>query len=683
MAKTATAVISLILSFCFASFAFANSMDDARATANSAGGAILGNLNSKSGIQTNLTNPIINKAMPMNTLGNTKTFNAQVSCTSSNAFLNVVVLPGGGTGDLTTVYVRQDTTFSGTINNTYQVPFVVSGVCANGVISCNPGTWANCGYYQWYADPTTYKVSLQYPTCANGGSYDTGNQVCYVSAGTGNTCAPPYGFNGKKNRCEENMLSNGATSLGGCYCINNSCGNNLAIANLAEILGNLGGGAAGALSATNPHFAISSVSVDAPNMQISFYGQDSSSCTSVGGGYGGSTNPQTYYSAPSLISEDASTLAASEATQPTSMYSLVNTMAAETGSFNVVQCAITRSEAVVPASVACNTSSQYPKQIDKFYRGSYFGSWVQQGTSSLYTLVSGGCAGTTYDISVLQANAEGNLYSSGACGVGSGDPESPNGLVTLIYDGTCPLAAPNSGCNNTVNAWSTFPTCTGDNVSETITDQCTGVPSTCTLQNEVVDGVSTITNYASTGLVPISSCREFPGTFEHDICEPWWQKVNTYTCTGSTYNFSAVGQRVAYIQNSVTPSGGNYVYNDETLNASGSWVQTSNNPLDMQSLDSYGDCESACEVKAPIANTQAGINTNVTQNAMPATTQTFNFYYRTCTGGSTCPVNAGETIVQNCQCLNQFADAASIMQTLRMGGQDIVCSSGTPQPLGK
>jgi hypothetical protein len=676
MTRTATVAISVVLALCFASFALADDMDDARTTATSSGGAVLNNINSKSGIQTNLTNPVINSATPMKTLGGTTTFNAQVSCNSSNAFLNVSVLPGG-TGDLGAVYVQQDTTFSGHVNYTYQVPFPVSGICANGVIACNPGTWANCGYYQWYADPKTFQVSLQYPTCANGGVYDTSKQVCYTNPGAGNSCAAPYGYNASDGRCEENMLSNGATSLGGCYCINNSCGNGLAIANMAEILGNLGGGAAGALSATNPNFAVSSVSVDAPDFQVSFYGQDASSCTTVGGGYGAAaTPPQAYYSAPGLISGDAQTAATAEAANPNSMYSLVNTLAGETGSLNVVQCLITRSESTVPGSVACNASSDYPIQIRKVYRADGTAAlWDQVGTSSTYSLTAGACVGMQLDISQLQQNIEGCIYSSGC-------NECANGLVSLVYDGTCPLASPNSGCDDTVNSWSSFPTCTGDNVAETITNQCTNVPSTCSLETEVVDGVSTITNYASTGLVPVSSCREYNGTFSHDICEPWWQKTDTYTCTGTGYDFTDFGQRVAYIQNSVTASGSNYTYNDETQNASGSWVQTTNNPLDMQSLTSYGSCESACEVKAPTANTQAGINMNITQNALPSTTATFNFYYRTCPDGVTCPVNAGETIMQNCQCLDQFANAAGVMQTLRMGGQDIVCSSGTPQPLG-
>ncbi len=691
MAIRATAAISLVLALCLASVAFAGSaysnapnnttyytpptpgnathytpptpsvgtmsgsanqnavtatpsdMDAARAASDSTGGSILNNINSKSGIQNNLTNPVVSSGTPMSTLGQVNTaqyalphsttvyttnsaFNSQVSCPASSAFLQVFIHPNGN-NDLDLVTIQQDTTFSGKNNYTYQVPVIVSGVCANGIISCDPGTWGNCKYYAWVADPVSYKASIQ--------------QV-------------------------------NPTNLGGCYCINNSCGNNLAVNDMAQILNNLGGGMAGAVQATNTHFAISNSSINGP--VIYFYGQDASGCTTVGGGYPGSTNPQSYYTASSLISGDTQTLVQNEAPTSTSMYSLLtNPLLKSSNAASVLNCSITRTESVAQDQVACITSSSYPKQIFKVYRSDgEAAQWNQIGTTSTYTLEGGACIGMILDITAVQNNVEGCIYSSGC-------NECPTGIVSVVYDGTCPLAAPNSGCDNTVSAFNIFPTCNGDSLALTTDDTCASVSSSCSLVNEVVDGVSTVTNYVSTGLSPIQSCRTFDGTFSHNVCEEWWQKNRTYICpTTSAYDFTDTGKRVAYIQGSVEANGSNYVYNDETLGATGNWITTSNNPLDMQSLDSYGDCEQACEVKAPITNTEAGINMNVSQTNV--TTQTFNFYYRTCTGLS-CPTNAGETIVQNCQCIDQFANAASVMQTLRMSGQDLVCSSGTPQPL--
>ena len=71
-----------------------------------------------------------------------------------------VLIQPGATGDITTFIVSQDTNFDGNLDYTYEVPFPVSGLCANGVITCNPGTWTNCRTYQWTSD-TSGRVSLQ------------------------------------------------------------------------------------------------------------------------------------------------------------------------------------------------------------------------------------------------------------------------------------------------------------------------------------------------------------------------------------------------------------------------------------------------------------------------------------------------------------------------------------------
>ncbi len=39
---------------------------------------------------------------------------------------------------------NQDTDFDGVLDYSYLAPFAVSGVCANGVIACDSGTWTNC-----------------------------------------------------------------------------------------------------------------------------------------------------------------------------------------------------------------------------------------------------------------------------------------------------------------------------------------------------------------------------------------------------------------------------------------------------------------------------------------------------------------------------------------------------------
>ena len=184
-----------------------------------------GHFGSSGAIQQNAVNPLIGGG-PLSTVDGTKQSTVQISCPASDKFLTVLIAPAA-TNDLSMVNIYQDADLDGNVEYSYTLPFPVSGVCANGVISCDPGTWANCNYYQWISD-TNGHVSM-----ANTGSI---------------------------------------TSLGGCYCINNSCGNNLVWINLNNILKDIGGGIVGAVQAQKPQYTISSVNIDGTT--ISYTGQD-------------------------------------------------------------------------------------------------------------------------------------------------------------------------------------------------------------------------------------------------------------------------------------------------------------------------------------------------------------------------------------------------------------------------
>ena len=95
----------------------------------------------------------------MTTVDGSTSFSGQLQCPNSQRFMEVLIQPGA-TGDITTFIVSQDTNFDGNLDYTFQVPFPVSGICANGVITCSPGTWTNCRTYQWASD-TSGRVSLQ------------------------------------------------------------------------------------------------------------------------------------------------------------------------------------------------------------------------------------------------------------------------------------------------------------------------------------------------------------------------------------------------------------------------------------------------------------------------------------------------------------------------------------------
>src|SRR3989304_7646306 len=112
-------------------------------------GVTSGNYDSTGSFENNVSRPITSSNTPMSTLDGSKSFNAQLTCPSTSSFLEVSVT-ASATGDLNAT-VSQDTNFDGTLDYIYSLPFNLSGVCSNGAVSCDPGTWLNCQYYLWIA----------------------------------------------------------------------------------------------------------------------------------------------------------------------------------------------------------------------------------------------------------------------------------------------------------------------------------------------------------------------------------------------------------------------------------------------------------------------------------------------------------------------------------------------------
>jgi len=93
--------------------------------------------------------------------------------------------------------------------------------------------------------------------------------------------------------------------------------------------------------------------------------------------------------------------------------------------------------------------------------------------------------------------------------------------------------------------------------------------------------------------------------------------------------------------------------------------------VDLLDMGTYENCEKACKVRKPLPDTQAGVSG--TTSDYRTTTASYVDEYRRC-NNDVCPVVAGETILKNCACLNDFAEATSTMQVLDNAGKDIICS---------
>ena len=141
----------------------------------------------------------------ISTVDNSRTFAPNIACQKTATMLEVLVQPSG-TGDLGAVTIARDTNLDGTVDSTSSLSVPVSGICANGVVSCQPGSWNGCSFYRWDVDAAK---ALK-------------------------------------------LTAVDMPKLAGCYCINNSCGTNLAWGNMPSVLRDLGGGMIGALTTPKP-----------------------------------------------------------------------------------------------------------------------------------------------------------------------------------------------------------------------------------------------------------------------------------------------------------------------------------------------------------------------------------------------------------------------------------------------
>ncbi len=647
-------IVSIFL-LTFASSVFADQITDAKDAGNQSGNTALGSFGSKEGIRQNISNPMTSSGTQMRTLDNSVSFPGELTCPSSSRFLEVFIQPSP-TGDLSQVIVGQDIDMEGSIDYSYRVPFPVSGICANGVISCDSGTWSNCRYYKWAAD-SSYRVGIQ-----------------------------------------ETEI----TDLGGCYCINNSCGNDLVWTNLSVILKDLGGGVVGAIQARNPQYAVSDVKIDGTS--ITYYGQRTGSCETSGGG-SGVADPQKYYENWAALNNDAETTVISQSGDPDSYYNLITqSLPAQQNPSDMRTCSIKRVVSVTPHektvgydlkfyvgwdqdggskecfwakhNATCQDVWSCPgdwstcKNTNKNKLNHIASRIIGDVTGHLPPAPNHVCPGNPNPFTPTVNCISSELKNSYGTGSNPGCYGSDNNSTHEFWNYWCYTETPEKG----IPVISEYPLLKQrwDTIQEGITDQCQGYEDdpTCRLKEEIVDGVYTYRNFNPTGLTPLPSCRDFTGYEIHTICRDWWEKKRTYLCQVQGWDFNDAQKRMARITSTATDNTTSLYYQDLRKDDNGNWINESNT-ISLPPRDPYSDCERACKTKKPSTNTQAGVTGNAAE--YQTSTITYDFFYKSCVN-NTCPLVAGEEMVKDCQCINDFAEAASIMESLKEASKDIICS---------
>ena len=594
---------------------------------------------------------------PLYTIDRSQSGNVVVGCPSSNAFLTIMITPRP-TGDFdATIFQNNVGRFS--ISG-------VSGVCSNGFIICDPGTWINCMPYKFFG---------------SGGNLTIGRV--------------------------------GIVELSGCFCINNSCGNGLVWHNLPYVLKIFGGAAAGALQKGDPRFAVSQVKIDGNTIQ--FFGQQEGGCSiSEITNKGGALYPERYYGSPAMIQSGVESEVLAQRASSDSYYSLLSGLSQSQG--NLRSCVIERNvytnrldlyDIIAPVSGnggtvrpcgdkciqvvlgwegdnywcgCCNIHELYydlmvkrPDLIEsatlvyavwddwiQFWFNNYliwngpYGNWT-----SPTGLPPGPCELSTSWRREL--NVDATSFFSGVpansivrtktrvavCGCGEGF-----GLVNIKAKNFCEKQ---ENISNTCQQYIEDPT--------------------CVLVDEKVDGVYTIRNQVKTGLIPIQRCENVCGDY---VCPDFWRKERTYRCQSPDWDLSDAKRRLATVVPTSEYDGSKITFTD-VRKENNLWNTYPNQIFYVQQGQQPEDCEKACKVKVVIDNTQVGIGTPVSQFNLTSGNYGVR-YYRTCYNDQ-CPLKDGEIMEAPCQCVQNFPGAVTAMQAIRMAGQDIICSSGNIKAL--
>lgn len=633
----------------------------------------LGKFGSKEGVKQNIGTPLTNSSVQMKTIDGNTSFTAASGTPASNQFLQILIHPSG-TGDLDQVIVSQDLDSNGLFDTTLDFAALgvpVSGVCANGLISCTPGTWDNCQSYKWDSE-TTGALKIV-PTTQN--------------------------------------------QLGGCYCINSSCGSSLVWSNSSIVLKDLGAGAVAAIHAQDASTVISDVRTDV--VTITYYGQLlKKSATAKNAVTSVATLPslpqqQSYYTNWPQLNSDSSMVPLTQGGNSDSLYYKMMNSAATQGSSTIKNCSIIRNGVVTttPTATYSGTGNStvctdhllffMMKQVSggvelKYVDSGKFGlndthheCWDDPGGDGWHLLKSVNTPSTTAAVQVNMTKSLFNVTNMKGPVINFGGPinlcTTGGTAATAQFDTAmqASMSCPASGAQTVSFDWAYIFEYSTDSYQESVNDSCSALDTTCTLQDETVDSVVTKRNFNLTGLNPLPISKTFTAAGPPMvITKPWWRKDRTYVCQNQQpFDLSAAKERYGTVVSTSTDTGSTLNYTDSLKDANGNWVHTPSS-LTKPDIPASANCEKVCRVRKPKIDTQAGI-TNTGQSIVMSndrdTSVSYVDMYKTCTnGGLVCPVETGEVLQDDCLCTNQFGAAATVMQLLRLSGKDSICSSGTP-----
>ena len=635
-------------------------------------------LGSKSKVKSRLFSPMLS-ATPMKTMDGSQSFSAQLLCPYKTRILTLTKLGGGDFRIVGTLKLD-----SGTIGIDIDG---VSGVCANGFVRCDPGTWSNCRAYKWEFQGGTL-IEKEY---------------------------------------DDIKLA----ELGGCYCTNVTCGDLASDLSLtSQILSHLGGGIIGAVQEANPRLVVSDTSYDALSQTLTWYGQDTKKCSSLRGTEE-VDNLEDYRGSGDLPTDD---VVFRQASDPNSYYSQLTSAFQQSGRMvELRKCEIKRTPYLDQDSrlVGYNlvfkvgwdkigethecfwaTSSNKCRDAwDKDYDGNWEGCrqlnlrHLSQITSALVSTgdcipytdpVSGGtgCFTPEGDIDVVSYQfvdyrKDWSFKCYGAGDDGEHDPREAWHIYAFIADPTDYELYPQG-----ILLWGVK-----DIPAVALSDTCGDIASQegCRLKEEQVcdtNGVCvyTVRNFNPTGARVLPSCLRVNSAYTsktYTFCadgssvvatglssgpvtvetgsQVWWEIKRVYQCEAEE-GTSIQTSRMDTVLGSVSPETGEYT---DTVKSG---------YVDLSNVLESGECTQICVVRRPRTDTTEYSDATHRANSTTST-QTYDYIARTCVDGE-CPLDEGETLYEGCHCVKDsragFNNAVSSIAAVDAASHDIICSSEPP-----
>jgi len=628
-------------------------------------------------IKQRYVNPLLSNT-PMYTIDSSTSFNAQILCPSATEFMTILAQPLS-TGDIN-VIVFLDKNRDGRMDSQFNFNGV-SGICANGFIRCDPGKWQACKFYKFF-------------------------------------------YNG--NSLIEREVS--FEELGGCFCINNSCGSGLFWRNTHYVLSVLGGAIVQEFQRIDPSFTVSSSVLEGTTLK--FYAQSLSNCFTVGGS-SQVKSLSDYMENPYTMQGDVSLLYMSESQNPKSVvYSVVQAARAMNEVSEERTCAIRRvigtrrydlSELFsgardcggsIPGPYVCGeTCIYFSFGVYQEYHGGGEAYIDFEMTPDFYERIDSIKAFWRTDTRGPYPCFDDDGYmrfylnNTYAGGKSYGDSEAkcnccssaPQHWVTLSKSLIIPPPSPNSSSMNVLHVVAggmgggegvqagcrpirvyfylngSFKGCyiTNDYVEDT----CSSLDNDpqCVLWEEKVDNVVTVQGGAKTGLYPLVKCETF---CDKVICGTNWLVERKYKCKNRGIDLSDAERRLekVYSTSIFDSTTGKIDFTDIRKNE-GTWNIYPSQELEISALF-YRDtveCEHVCKVE--VLEVGKDVRLDMSLKVEPKKI----FVYRPCqeeAGRYVCPLSSGEKLVTDCTCYSFFTEATTALQAMRLAGSDFICSTG-------